>query len=216
MSSEVHSDAPLRVLFPQYWKLDSMVRGEVSGLDDDALDWTSDEFGWAGWSIRKQTSHLGSVVYRWLLERWRDQLFPVEQGGIPLSDVELGQLSSTEHDRRLNDDFYSGIDDILGAVSGAMELAQSVLRRVTVADGRSLVVSRTASPQWGLMVRAHPHGVTLDETGGGTLTLEATFRHMYYEYLTHLFNMQRIKGALGETVVVRLPDEGYHTVEGWE
>ena len=51
---------------------------------------------------------------------------------------------------------------------------------------------------------------------GGTLTLEATFRHMYFEYMTHLFNMQRIKRAQGLPVIVRLPNEGYHTVPGWD
>lgn len=214
--SEPVEDAPLRVLFPEYWKLHSMLRGELSGLTDEALDWTSEEFGWAGWSMRQQTSHLASVVYRWLLVRWRDQLFPEEAGGITVSGEALDRLNSSQHDRRLNDDFYYAIDDVLDAVSGAMDLAQSVLRRVTVGEGRSLSVSRSASPQWRLMVKAHPRGVTLDPDGGGTLTLEATFRHMYYEYLTHLYNMQRIKNALGETVVVRLPNEGYHTVRGWD
>lgn len=212
-STVVHDDAPLRVLFPQYWNLDSMVRGELSGLDDSALDWTSEEFGWAGWSIRRQTSHLASVVYRWLLVRWRDQIF---KDGIPLSDDELALVNSAKYDRSLDEDIYREPEQILGAMSGAMELAQSVLRRVNVADGRSLVVSRTPSPQWHLMVKAHPTGVTLDENGGGTLTLEATFRHMYFEYLTHLYNMQRMKAELGKTVVVKLPDEGYHTVEGWD
>lgn len=213
MTTEVSDNSPLRVLFPQYWKLDSMVRGEIKGLNDEAMDWTSSEFGWAGWSIRQQTSHLASVIYRWLLVRWRDELFPE---GIPMSEHELALLNSAEHDRRLHEQRYWQAEEILQAMSGAMELAQSVLRRVTVAEGRSMTVTRSASPQWALMVKAHPRGVTLDDDGGGTLTLEATFRHMYFEYLTHLYNMQRIKNALGERVIVRLPNEGYHTVRGWD
>lgn len=190
-----------------------MVRGELSGLEDAVLDWTSEEFGWAGWSIRRQTSHLASVVYRWLLVRWRDQIF---QDGIPISEDEMARLNSEQHDRRLSDDVFWRSEQILGAVSSAMELAQSVLRRLTVAEGKSLVVARAATPQWSLMVKAHPHGVTLNDDGSGTMTLEATFRHMYFEYLTHLYNIQRIKQAIDETVVVKLPDEGYHTVEGWD
>ena len=211
--SNITDNSPLRVLFPQYWKRDSMVRGEVTGLDDEALDWTSDRYGWSGWSIRHQASHLGSLVYRWLLVRWRDQLFP---DGIPITDEELALLNSPDHDRRMHEGHYREIEEILGAVEGAMALAQSVLRRVTVADGRTMVVDRAASPQWELMTNAHPNGVTFDGSGGGTLSLEATFRHMYFEYTTHIFNMHRIKRALGLPVIVHLPDEGYHTVSGWD
>jgi hypothetical protein len=66
------------------------------------------------------------------------------------------------------------------------------------------------------MAKAHPSGVTVDGAGGGTLTLEATFRHMYFEHTTHLYNIQRIKRALGEPAIVRLPVEGYHTLEEWD
>lgn len=211
--SSINDGSPLRVLFPQYWKLDTMVRGELTDLDDATLDWTSSEFGWAGWSIRTQASHLASLVYRWLLVRWGDQLFA---GGLPVSEDELAALNSERYDRRLDEERYWEPEQILTAMGGAMELAQSVLRRISVAEGKTLVVSRTPTPQWQLMTKAHPHGVTLTDDGGGTMTLEATFRHIYFEYLTHMHNMQRIKRELGKTVVVKLPNEGYHTVDGWE
>jgi hypothetical protein len=212
----ITDDSPLRVLFPQFWKLDSMVRGEVSGLSDEALDWTSDRFGWSGWSIRQQTSHLASLVYRWMLVRWRDQLFPDDAGGIPIDEQKLERLNSAAHDRRLHEGDYWKPEQLISAVEDAMSLAQSVLRRMTVADGRTMIVERTSSPQWALMTKAHPRGVTLDEQGSGTLSLEATFRHMYFEYMTHMFNMHRIKRALGLPVIVKLPNEGYHTVPGWD
>ncbi len=203
----------MRVLFPQFWKLDAMVRGEITGLNDQMLDWTSAEFGWAGWSIRQQSSHLGSLVFRWLLVRWRNTLFP---DGLPIPENKLSSLNSADHDRRLNDDLFHSPDQILGAVSLAMSVAQSVLQRFSIAEGRQLSVTRSPSLQWPMMVKAHPRGVTLNSEGGGTLTLEATFRHIYFEYLTHLYNIQRIKHNLGEPIVVRLPNDGYHTVRGWE
>ncbi|MDA0677531.1 MAG: hypothetical protein O2788_05935, partial [Chloroflexi bacterium] len=135
MTTNAADDAPLRVLFPQYWKLDSMVRGEIAGLSDPELDWTSNQYGWAGWSIRQQSSHLASVVYRWLLVRWRDQLFA---DGIPITDERLGQVNSERHDRRLDDALFRTVEQILGAMEEAMQIAQSVLRRVTVSDGRRM------------------------------------------------------------------------------
>ena len=209
----VTDSSPLRVLFPQYRRIDSMVRGELEGLDGAALDWRSDRYGWSGWSMRQQASHLGSLVFRWLLVRWREQLFP---DGIPVSPEEMRQLDSPEYDRRLDERAYHEIEDIFGVVDRAIYLARQVLQQRTVAEGRTLVVRRPPSPQWAMMTQAHPQGATGDASGGGTMTLEATFRHMLYEYLTHMYNMQRMKRALGLPVIVRLPDEGYHTLPGWD
>jgi hypothetical protein len=163
--------------------------------------------------MRQQASHLGSLVFRWLLVRWREQLFPA---GIPVSEEEMRALDSRDYDRRLDERVYHDIEDIFGVVDRAVELARSVLQQRTVAEGRSLVIKRSPSPQWAQMTQAHPRGTTVNAEGGGTMTLEATFRHMLYEYLTHMFNMQRMKRALGLPVIVRLPNEGYHTIPGWD
>lgn len=204
--------SPLSTLFPGFDQLPHLLRAETGDLDDASLDWVSDEFGWAGWSIRQQTSHIASVVFRWLLVRWRDELFP---GGIPMSEDELALVNSSKHDRRLNDDAFHSMSEILGAADRAFGIAQSVLDRVTVAEARQVTVYRGPSAHWPLMAQAHPRGVTVDLDGGGTMTLEATFRHMRYEHLTHMDNIQRIKGHLGLPLEIRLPDEGYHTVPGW-
>ena len=209
----IPDDAPLRVLFPDFWRIDSLVRGEMSGVSDAALDWTSDRYGWAGWSMRQQTSHMASLVFRWLCIRWGETLFP--DGG-PVSESELLELSSPDHDRRLDDRVYHDIEGILAANARALDLARDVLMKRTVGEGRSLVTPRSTSGQWAMMAEAHPHGVTVSEDGGGSLTLEATFRHMYFEHLTHLFNIQRIKRALGLPVIVMIPDAGYHKLPGWD
>jgi hypothetical protein len=213
LAETVKDGDQLRVMFPQFWRIDSMARGELSGLNDSELDWTSDKYGWAGWSMRQQASHMASLVFRWLCIRWGEALFP---GGSPVSREELLQLSSTKHDRRLNDRVYHEMDNIIAANDRAIELARSVLKARTVADGRSLTVPRSVSAQWALMAKAHPNGVTVDASGGGSLTLEATFRHMYFEHVTHLYNVQRIKRALGMPVIVKLPDDGYHMLMEWD
>ena len=81
-----------------------------------------------------------------------------------------------------------------------------------------MVVQRNLTGQWGLMRSAHPDGISENpETGEMTgMDLVATFRHIQFEFYTHLFNIQRSKMALGIAPVVRLPDAGYHTIEGWD
>lgn len=212
-NSESVKHAQLRTLFPNFWRLDSLVRGEMSGISDANLDWTSDEFGWAGWSMRQQTSHMASLTFRWLCIRWGETLFP---NGGPISEKELQVLSSQDHDRRLDERVYFDIDEILSVVDRAVELARDVLKSHTVSEGRSLAIARNATDQWATMAKAHPSGVTVNDDGSGSLSLEATFRHIYFEHITHLFNIQRIKRALELPVIVKLPQAGYHTLPDWD
>ncbi|MCZ6539598.1 MAG: hypothetical protein O6922_07215 [Chloroflexi bacterium] len=207
----------LRTLFPDYWRLDSLVRAEVSELPDAVLDWTSERWGWFGWSIRQQASHMASVPLRWLISRWGDQLFANDMP-MPMSAERYATFDSADHDRRLDDRVFWEIDDILGALDEAIVIARGVLTETTVAKARSMVVQRSLTGQWDLMLRAHPDGISENpETGEMTgMNLVATFRHIQFEFYTHIFNIQRSKMALGIATVVRLPDAGYHTVEGWD
>ena len=66
-------------LFPEFNTLYDLLAPEVQGLTDEQLDWTSDEYDWAEWSIRNQISHMSSLIYRWLISRWGDVLFPDER-----------------------------------------------------------------------------------------------------------------------------------------
>jgi hypothetical protein len=208
------STSPLRVLFPVYWQMDSWVRGELEGMSDAALDWESQAWGFAGWSARRQASHMASLVYRWLAVRWAPQIFP---GGAPVTDAELAAIDSPDYDRRMDETVYWDLGKILSRVDAAVDMARSVLSRVTIEEARAMHVRRGGSDQWGLMATAHPRGVSFADDGTPTmLDLEATFRHMYFEYVTHLYNVQRMKRALGLDAVVRLPGEGYWALDDWD
>ena len=52
--------------------------------------------------------------------------------------------------------------------------------------------------------------------GPSHLTLEATFRHLYFEIITHLYNIQRLKRAQGLTTRVEIPYEGYWALPDWD
>ena len=67
------------------------------------------------------------------------------------------------------------------------------------------------------MIKAHPTGITpADEPGKGVMLLEASIRHIYFEEITHLFNIQRLKRAQGLSTVSELPRVGYWTLDGWD
>ncbi|MFW6195604.1 MAG: hypothetical protein ACOC5M_03670 [Chloroflexota bacterium] len=215
MSQErIPDKEPARHLFPEFTGTSGLVHEEVAGLTDDQLDWESDRWEWSKWSIRRQISHMASLTYRWLLSRWGDQLFP-DGSGIAPDLVEA--LAESPHDRRLDENRFWEMPDIERALNDALSLAESVLERRTAGDMRAITVSLSQGSHWDVMIKAHPYGVERDPaTGLSTLTLEATFRHMYFEHITHLYNVQRLKRAQGLEARVELPHVGYWTLPEWD
>ena len=211
-TENIPDDAPASALFPEFETLYDLIAPEVEGLTNEQLDWTSDRWEWAEWSIRRQTSHMASLLYRWLIVRWADTTFPDGDHGV--EDVE--GIAVSDNDRAL-DVRYHDMDVILGMLRGGIELAQSVLAERTAGFLRSNTLVTEYNPERALVVSAHPHGITLDpEAGTETTTLEATFRHMYFEETTHLYNIQRLKRAQGLPTVVEVPRVGYWMLDGWD
>ncbi|MDP7673326.1 MAG: hypothetical protein QGI31_00645 [Dehalococcoidia bacterium] len=213
--SDLTNSPQLRTMFQDYWRIDSLIRAEVSELDDSILDWTSDHWGWSGWSIRQQTSHMASIPVRWLIGKWADQLFSDK---LPMSPTRYAIFNSKQHDRRLDDQAFWRIEEILSALDEAISISKRVLINTTIQKARTMVVYRAPSDQWNLMRTVHPDGISADPTTRAMIRMDlvATFRHIQNEFYTHIFNIQREKIALGIEPIVKLPDAGYHKAIGWD
>ena len=209
-------DSPATDLFPQYQsQLYEMVSAEVAGLTEQQLDWESDRWEWSKWNIRRQVSHIANLIPGWLLTRWGDQLFP---GGFS----ELGELAEHSPSRTgawLDENQYWALPSILSKVDQAMRLAQHVLTRETVESIRRKEIPRPDTPpHWRQFEKVHPTGIRWHNTDPNFcyMSLEATFRHMYFETTTHLYNIQRLKRAQGLTATVEIPYEGYWALPDWD
>lgn len=211
---EIAGDAPGTALFPQFQgEIYAMYLRELEGLTDAQLDFESERWGWSQWSIRRNVSHVASGDFRWLLERWGTRLFPQE-----LPDIgDWAGIMASPYDRRLDEGKYWELDSILAVFRQGLALAWSVLESETVNSLRSREIEQrlTGGMPW---QEAHPRGVRPDPAnpGQGYISLEATFRHRYYEYIAHLYNIQRLKKAQGLPAVVSIPIEGYLATTGWD
>jgi hypothetical protein len=126
-------------------------------------------------------------------------------------------LTDSGFDRRLDEHRYWEVSIILPRLREAIALAEKVLAQRNVGFLRYHTRRIHASDAWRLMIRAHPSGVTpADAPGQQIMTLEATFRHLYFEELTHLYNIQRLKRAQGLPTVVDIPRVGYWILEEWD
>ncbi len=211
---EFSGDTPGIEVFPQFrQEIYDMYRQELAGLTDEQLDFTSDRWGWSEWSIRFNLSHVASGDFRWLLQRWGENLFT---DGLPEIDDWAGIIDSP-YDRRLDETRYWEVDDIFAVMRKSMDFVCSILEGETVESmrGRELRSSVGGQLHW---LEAHPNGVREDpeDPPWGYINLEATFRHRYFEYMTHLYNIQRLKKAQGLEVVVDVPNVGYHALPDWD
>ena len=213
MTEPITETSPGSILFPEYDSLYDLIEAEVSGLSDAELDFESDRWEWAAWSIHRQLSHMASLVYRWLIIRWGDTLFPDGDHGV--EDVK--GLADSDYDRRLDEDRYWELQAVLQQLKGGIDLARRVLAERSVGFLRSHTYVMDQAPQWELMIKAHPTGFTVtDDPAKEVMTLEATMRHIYFEETTHLYNIQRLKRAQGLLTSVEVPRVGYWVVEGWD
>ena len=214
---QITDESPGAVLFPEYETLYRLIADEVEGLSDQQLDWDSDRWEWSRWSIRRQLSHMSSLIYRWLLLRWGDVLYP--EGGHGVEDLQ--RIANSDFDRRMDEERYWELEAILEMLRGGIELAQGVMEERSVGFMRSRTITRTEpagqSAQQALMARAHPSGAEpTGEPGVSLLTLEWTMRHVYFEETTHLYNIQRLKRTQGLATVVEVPRVGYWVLDGWD
>ena len=209
----VHQDAAAIHLFPEYASLYALIEREVEGLSKIQLDFESDYWEWSKWSIRRQLSHMASLIYRWLLVRWGKTLFPNNDHGI--NDV--NGLANSEFDRRMDENRYWDYPIIMENLRTGLDLVQDVLNTYDISFLRSHSIIHNQGSHWKVMLKAHPHGVTrTDDPSKGVMLLEASIRHIYFEELTHLYNIQRLKRAQGLGAIVNIPRKGYWVQDGWD
>ena len=209
----ITDDSPGSALFPEFRTLYDLIAREVEGLTDGQLDWTSGDYEWAEWSIRMQVSHMASLIYRWLILRWGDRLFPDGDHGV--DDVQ--GIAASPYDRRMDDTKYYDLPVLLQKLDEGIQLAQRVLNERSIGFLRSNTVTVDSGAHWTLMLKAHPTGVTPSPDGSQrNMQLEATMRHIYFEEVTHLFNIERLKRAQGLQTVSDIPEVGYWTLDGWD
>ena len=209
----ITDDSPGSALFPEFDTLYELIANEVEGLTDEQLDWTSKEYGWAEWSIRVQLSHMASLIYRWLILRWGDVTFPNDDHGVE----DVNGLAASPYDRRMDDTKYYELPVILTKLREGIDLARRVLAERSVGFLRSHTITVTLDGGWATMIHAHPTAVTAtDQANTVTMQFEGSIRHIYFEEITHLFNIQRLKRAQGLSTVSDLPRVGYWTLDGWD
>jgi hypothetical protein len=214
-------------LFPGWEDIGPWYRAEVQGLTAAQLEFAAPAPApeWLWWSIRRHTSHMASVLFRWWFFLWGDRLWeghapPVHDLPGLLNFPPAGQPDA----RQLNTHTYRALDAILARLEEGMAITQEALRRHTVAQAQQKTTTLVPPAHAGgptimcHMQRAHPQGFGPSPTDPTrwVVSLEGTVRHLYFEALTHLYNIQRLKRAQGLSTCIDLPRVGYYVLPVWD
>ena len=217
-SDEILNDSPATLLFPQFEsELYRTAASEVAGLTAEQLDFESDKWGWSKWSIRRQLSHLASGNFRWFWQRWGLEMFPSGPPQNPPSPEETKAMTQSKYDRRMDEDLYWEVEMILEKLLEGLALGQLILSNETAGSLRTKEFEFSDNGEWPWFYNVHT-GLRRDTEVQTKIwfTLETIFRHRYFEHITHLYNIQRIKLAQGLATSVEVPIEGYMALPGWD
>ncbi len=218
-SKRISDDSPAVLLFPQFEsELYRTAASEVAGLSEDQLDFESDNWGWSEWSIRRHLSHMASGNFRWFWQRWGLQMFPDGAPPNAPSDEETRLLTQSNYDRRMDENLYWDIEVILQKLHQGLVLGQAILSRETAGSMQSKEFEFSDDGKWPWFYKIHGAGLRRDTEVNTRIwfSLETIFRHRYYEHITHLYNIQRIKLAQGLATKSEVPIEGYMALAGWD
>ena len=217
-TDQIPDDSPAITLFPQFEsELYRMAASEVEGLTEEQLDFESDKWGWSGWSIRRNLSHMASGNFRWFWQRWGLGMFPSGPPPNVPSPEETEAMTQSKYDRRLDEDLYWDVAVILEKLHQGLALGQSILSNETAGTLRTKEFEFADDGEWPWFYNVHT-GLRRDTEVPTKVwyTLETIFRHRYFEHITHLYNIQRIKLAQGLKTVADVPIEGYMALPGWD
>jgi hypothetical protein len=210
----MHPD-PSIVLWPDYQEFYRWLCQEVESLTDQELDFDSPDptQEWMWWSIRRQVSHMAWDLLMVMYRRCHQFLWP--DGNIPTPiRWEDHRLGSMQYDRVLDEHLFWQLDVLLDKVKLGVDWATQVVTTVPVATLRATMSRHRGTPFWQQVIQVLPRGAWIDPHDANFIyyTLEGSLWMLYYEVLTHLYTIQRLKRAQGLEPGCVLPRVGYLTL----
>lgn len=209
-------DDPAVVVWPDYQEFYRWLRQETAELSEAQLDFDSQDpaHEWMWWSIRRQVSHIACVLLVFTYRRCHMFLWPAGTAPAPIRWEDHVPMSAAKFDRRLDETVYWNLETLLEKVNVGVDWASQVVNTVPVETLRATHSVHTGTHFWRHVMQVIPRGAWIDEQDPTRFhyTLEASLWMLYYEVLTHLYTIQRLKRAQGLPTKVAIPRVGYLTL----
>jgi len=201
-------------LMPPYRRIIDWIEIEVEGLTEQQLDLDdlSPDKEWMWWSIRRQVSHIAWDALVFTSRRCGKLLWP--DGDVPAPIVWKDHLmgpNGATWDRVLDEDQYWQIPDLIAKLEVAIGWLERVAAEQSIDALRADITSVRGTPFWKYAITTLPRGAGDDPDRNGHLrySLEASLWMVFYEMLTHVRTIQRLKRHQGIPLAQELPRVGY-------
>ena len=198
---------------PYYPHLLAWVKAEVEGLTEAQLD-VDDQHPdreWRWWSIRRQVSHMAWDALIFPHRRCAALLWPDchEPAPIVWEHHHLGP--KMKYDRMLDADVFWQMPELLEKFELGLSWLQPVVTEQSIETLRSTRESVRGTHFWRYVIQTLPRGAAADPEREGYIhyDLEGSLWMVFYELLSHIRTIQRLKRYQQLPLAVELPRVGY-------
>ena len=209
---EMPEDASVGAM-PHYQSLMTWTSAEIQGLTEAQLDYDdlSPDKEWMWWSIRRQVSHMAWDALVFSRRRCQPILWPDGEAPevISWADHRLGP--NAKWDRVLDEDKYWSIDPIYEKWQIGLDWLHESVTTASIEELRATTTTVHGTPFWSYVITTLPRGAAHDEADPRLINydLEGSLWMVFYEQLSHIRTIQRLKEHQGLTLAVELPRVGY-------
>jgi hypothetical protein len=198
---------------PYYPHLIAWVKAEVDGLTDAQLDLDDQhpDREWMWWSIRRQVSHMAWDALVFPYRRCAGLLWPDGEYPEPIVWEHHRLGPAMKYDRVLDEDKFWHMPELLVKLDLGLSWLERVVTEQSIETLRATRASVRGTYFWRYVIQTLPRGAEADPDREGYIryTLEGSLWMVFYEILTHIRTIQRLKLYQRLPLTVELPRVGY-------
>lgn len=207
-------------LMPPYRQLVDWVETEVAGLTVAQLDFDSldPQTEWMWWSIRRQVSHIAWDALVFTHRRCAHLLWPDGNEPEPVVWKHHHLGPEMKYDRLLDEDLYWEVPDLIAKMKVGIGWLEQVVSERSIEELRADKTSVRGTYFWEYVITTLARGAGPDVARPGYISydLEGSLWMVFYEQLSHIRTIQRLKLEQGLPLAQELPRVGYlHLPEYW-
>tara|TARA_B110000196_G_scaffold48888_1_gene39564 strand:+ start:162 stop:887 length:726 start_codon:yes stop_codon:yes gene_type:complete len=198
---------------PWYQHIVDWIEAEIAGLSEKQLDFhdTSPEKEWMWWSCRTQVSHIAWDALVFTKKRAGHLLWPMGDVPEPIVWAEHQMGPNSKWDRVLDTDLFWEVPDLLDN----LRLGIGWLTKLVDEQSIELLRSETRTVRGyeflEYVITTLPRGARVADKDKRYFTydLEGSLWMVFYEMLSHIRSIQRLKAHQGLELAIELPRVGY-------
>jgi hypothetical protein len=198
---------------PWYHSIVDWVEAETLVLSREQLDFhdSSPKKEWMWWSCRTQISHIAWDSLIFTKRRAGHLLWPNGDVPEPINWVDHQMGPNNRWDRVLDTDLFWEVPDLLAKLRLGISWLTQVVQEQPIEVLRSDVRTVRGTDFWKYVIGTLPRGARISEENERDIIydLEGSLWMVFYEMLTHIRTIQRLKLHLGLETSVDLPRVGY-------